>query len=261
MKIVVPIKQVATVDEEFELADDGSAVDPDYLEWSLNEWDDFSLEAALQLVDGHDSGEVVVVTVGDEEATEGLLTCLAKGATRGVRIWQDELNRADAMAVARVLAAAVEREAPDLVLCGAQSSDGVNSATGIALAGHLDIAHAAVIRSIEITNGGLTVERELEGGLVEVVKIELPALLTVQTGINEPRYANLRAIKQASQKPLDVLDLEQVGLQSADVENASGSRLRHLAVPQAGDGAEMLEGGPDEVARRIVEIVQERMSE
>src|ERR671936_1962268 len=125
MRIVVPVKQGAVVDEDFELVGDGSAVDPDFLEWSLNEWDDFSLEAALQLADGD---EVVVVTVGDEEATEGLLTCLAKGAARGVRVWEDSLAGADALAVARVLAEAVRREQPDLVLCGVQSSDAVNSA-------------------------------------------------------------------------------------------------------------------------------------
>src|SRR6266567_6233053 len=107
MKIVVPVKQVAALDDEFELLDDGSAVDPDGLEWELNEWDTFSLEAALQLRDAAGGGEVVAVTVGDEEAEEGLLSALAKGADRGVRIWDDELADADALAVARVLAAAV----------------------------------------------------------------------------------------------------------------------------------------------------------
>ena len=255
MRIVVPVKQVAVVDEDFELVDDGAGVDPDFLEWSLNEWDDFSLEAALQLSD-----EVVVVTVGDEEATEGLLTCLAKGANRGVRIWDDSLAGADALAVARVLAEAVRREQPDLVLCGVQSSDAVNSATGIGLAGFLDLPHVAVVRAISSEEGSLVVERELEGGLVEVVRVRLPALLTVQTGINEPRYANLRAIKQAREKPLDVLDLAALGLSGDDVESASGARLRKLQVPDAGEGAEMLRGSPAEVAARIREIVTERLS-
>lgn len=255
MRIIVPVKQVAVVDEDFELVGDGSGVDPDFLEWSLNEWDDFSLEAALQLADGD---EVVVVTVGDEEATEGLLTCLAKGAARGVRIWDDSLAGADALAVARVLAAAVSRESPDLVLCGVQSSDAVNSATGIGLAGLLDLPHVAVARAISAEDGALVVERELEGGLVEVVRIGLPALLTVQTGINEPRYANLRAIKQAREKPLDVLDLAALGLSPDDV--SGGARLRKLAVPEAGGGAEMLQGSPAEVATRIREIVAERLS-
>jgi electron transfer flavoprotein beta subunit len=258
MKVVVPVKQVAVVDEDFELADDGSAVDPDFLEWSLNEWDEFSVEAALQLA-GED-GEVVVVTVGDEEATEGLLTCLAKGAARGIRVWEDSLAGADALAVARVLAAVVSRESPDLVLCGVQSSDAVNSATGIGLAGLLDMPHVAVARAISSDGGSLTVERELEGGLVEVLRIGLPALLTVQTGINEPRYANLRAIKQAREKPLEVLDLAGAGLSADDVASASGAHLRKLAVPDAGEGAEMLTGSAAEVATRIREIVEDRLS-
>ena len=104
------------------------------------------------------------------------------------------------------------------------------------------------------------VERELEGGLVEVVRVRLPALLTVQTGINEPRYANLRAIKQAREKPLDVLDLAALGLSGDDVESASGARLRKLQVPDTGEGAEMLKGSPAEVAARIREIVTERLS-
>jgi electron transfer flavoprotein beta subunit len=260
MKIVVPVKQVAVVDEDFELSGDGTGVDPDFLEWSLNEWDDFSVEAALQLAEAEPGSEVVVVTVGDEEATDGLLTCLAKGADRGVRVWEDSLEGADALAVARVLAAAVGRESPDLVLCGVQSSDAVNSATGIGLAGHLDMPHLAVARAISHESGSLTVERELEGGLVEVVRIQMPALLTVQTGINEPRYANLRAIKQAREKPLEELDLGGLGLSSSDVEAASGGRLRKLAVPEAGEGAEMIHGSPAEVATRIREIVAERLT-
>src|SRR5579862_2476197 len=145
MKVIVPVKQVAALDDEFELLDDGSGVDPDGIEWDLNEWDSFSLEAAMQLREaaGGD-GEVVAVTVGDDEAEEGLLSALAKGADRGVRIWDEELGGADALAVARVLAAAIEPESPDLVLCGVQSSDAVNSATGIALAGLLGLPHVAV---------------------------------------------------------------------------------------------------------------------
>src|SRR5919198_6881 len=151
MRIVVPVKQVAVVDEDFELVCD------------------------------------------------------------------DSLEGADALAVARILAEVVRREQPDLVLCGVQSSDAVNSATGIGLAGVLDLPHVAVVRAISAENGSLVVERELEGGLVEVVRIGLPALLTVQTGINEPRYANLRAIKQAREKPLEVLDLGGLGLSESDV--------------------------------------------
>src|SRR5437588_11866062 len=160
MKVVVPVEQVALLDDEFDLLDDGSGVDPDSLEWDLNEWDTFSLEAAVQLREGAGDGEVVAITVGDEEAEEGLLSALAKGADRAVRIWDEGLRGADALAVARVLAAAIEPESPDLILCGVQSSDAVNSATGIALAGHLDLAHVAVVKGLELDGGSATVERE-----------------------------------------------------------------------------------------------------
>ena len=214
MKIVVPIKQVAALDDEFELLEDGSGVDPDFLELDLNEWDAFSLEAALQLREETGDGEVVVVTVGDDEAEEALLGCLARGADRAVRVWDDALEGADVLAVARVLAAAVQRESPDLVLCGVQSSDAVNGATGIALAGYLELPHVAVVKQLDYDAAGsvATVKRELEGGLVEVLRVRAPALLTIQTGINEPRYANLRAIKQAREKPLEVTTPDELGV-------------------------------------------------
>lgn len=263
MKIVVPVKQVAVLDEEFELLDDGSGVDPDFVEFEVNEWDTFSLEAALQLREqaGGD-GEIVAVTVGDDESEEALLSCLAKGADRAVRVSDEGLDTDDPLAVARVLAAAVSRESPDLVLCGVQSSDAVNGATGIALAGYLDLPHVAVVTALEYdaAESTATVERELEGGLIERLRVRAPALLTIQTGINQPRYANLRAIKQAREKPLEVVDTAELGVGSEELAAAAGSHRRGLAPPDRGAGAEMIPGGPAEVAARIAEIVRERMS-
>ncbi|HKE77805.1 MAG TPA: electron transfer flavoprotein subunit beta/FixA family protein [Solirubrobacteraceae bacterium] len=260
MKVVVAVKAVAALDDEAELVDGDTAVDPDGLEWDLNEWDAFSLEEALTLRDGAGDGEVVALTVGDEEAQDSLLACLAKGADRAVRIWDDALEGADPLAVARVLAAAIEPEAPDLVLCGVQSSDAVNGATGVAVAAHLGLPHVAVVKRLELEAGVATVERELEGGLVEVLRIRLPALMTIQTGINEPRYATLRAIKQARDKPLSELGLDDVGLDAARVGASAGARLRRLRHPEKGEGAEMLDGSPEDVAARIADIVKERMS-
>ncbi len=262
MKIVVPIKQVAALDDEFELLDDGAGVDPDFVEFDLNEWDAFSLEAALQLHEQTGEGEVVVVTVGDEAAEDALLGCLARGADRAVRVWDESLQDADVLAVARALAAAVGRESPDLVLCGVQSSDAVNGATGVALAGYLDMPHVAVVKQLDYDAGSstATVKRELEGGLVEVLRVRTPALLTIQTGINEPRYANLRAIKQARAKPMEVSSPDGFGLQAAAIDAARGSRRRALRHPDRGAGAEMIDGSPAEVAARIVEIVRDRMS-
>jgi electron transfer flavoprotein beta subunit len=262
VKIVVTVKQVAVLDEEFELLEDRPGVDPDAIEWDLNEWDNFSVEEALELREAAGEGEVVVISVGGEEAEEGLRACLAKGADRAARIWDGALEGADPLAVARVLAAAVERESPDLVLCGVQSSDGVHSATGVALAEHLGLPRVAVVKALDYDAeaGAATVERELEGGLVELLRVRLPALLTIQTGINEPRYATLRAIKQAKEKPLDVVGLGELGLDSGVVDAAAGSRVRQVAHPDTGEGAEMLDGSPSELAARIAEIVKDRMS-
>jgi electron transfer flavoprotein beta subunit len=262
VKIVVPIKQVAALDDEFELLDDGAGVDPDFVELDLNEWDAFSLEAALQLRESNGDGDVIVITVGGEDADEALLGCLARGADRAVRVWDDSLADADPLAVAKVLSAAVAREQPDLVLCGVQSSDAVNGATGVALAGYLEMPHVAVVKDLDYDPAGstATIKRELEGGLVEVLRVRTPALLTIQTGINEPRYANLRAIKQAREKPLDVSTPEELGVDSDAITAAAGSRRRELRPPDRGEGAEMIEGSPSEVAARIVEIVQDRMA-
>lgn len=260
MKILVTVKVAASLDEEFEM-NDGS-VDPDFLEYEVNEWDAFSLEEAVRIREelGGDD-EVLVVCLGDEDAEEGIRSCLAKGADRAIRIWDEELAGADPLAVARVLAAVAERERPDLVLSGVQSSDAANSATGVAVAGFLDLPHIAVVKGLQWSagEGSAVLQRELEGGTIETVRVSTPAVLTIQTGINEPRYANLRAIKQAREKPLEVLDLEALGLDQAAVERAAGSRTLALGRPEGGPRAEMIEGDADAVAARILEIVERRM--
>lgn len=251
MKIVVAVKQVATPDEDFDLAGDERSIEADALEWDLNEWDTFAMEAALELREAAGEGEVVAVTVGNEDAREGLLTVLAMGADRAVHLTHEALEDLDSIAIARLLAPVVEREAPDLVLCGVQSSDSVNGATGVALAGLLGLPRVAVVKKIEYADGAATVERELEGGLVELVRVRTPALLTVQTGINEPRYATLRGIRQASAKPMEVVAAEPV---------EAGARLTGLAPPVRGEGADMLDGGADEIAERIATIIKSKVA-
>jgi electron transfer flavoprotein beta subunit len=254
MKVLVPIKQVPTLGEDFALQDAG-AILVQARSWELNEWDAFSLEAALQLSEDGEEGEVLVATVGPAQAEEALLACLASGADRATRVWDPVLEGADPLAVAAVLAGLAATEAPDLILCGAQSSDAANAATGVALAGLLDLAHVAVVDAIERDGDRLTVQRELEGGVVEVLRLSLPALLTVQTQINEPRRPTLRAIKQARAKPLATLELSALGLDADGVLDAAGSRTVGLAERERGEGASMLDGPPREIAARIVELV------
>jgi len=261
MNILVPVKQVSSLDEEFEL--DGSAsVAAGALHRALNEWDTFSLEAAVQLLEGgSDGGEVVVASVGDEHADEALRACLARGADRAVRVWDPVLAGADALAVAFVLAALAGELAPDLILCGVQSEDAANAATGIALAGLLDLAHVAVVGMIERDGQRLRVHRELDRGAVEVLGLSMPALLTVQTGINRPRQPTLRAIKQAREEPLAELGLSELGLDADAVSVAAGSRTVALAPRARAGAANMLEGTPEQIAARIAEIVKEQLAQ
>jgi electron transfer flavoprotein beta subunit len=249
VKVVVAVKQIAVLGDEVEFTDDERDVDPDYLDYALNEWDTYATEEALLLREAAGDGEVVVVSVGNEDAEEAMRRCLAMGADRGVRIDVDE--RLDPIQLARALAEVVRVESPDLVLTGVQSADSVQAATGTALAELLDLPRVAVVTKIELEDGKATVNRELEGGLVDIVEVDTPALLTIQTGINEPRYATLRAIKQAEEKEIDVR-------QPGDLGEAA-YRVRKMFVPPKGEGAEMLNGSPEQVAQRIKEIVQERM--
>ena len=250
MRIVVCVKQVAVLGDEVEFAADGRDVDPDYLDRAVNEWDLVATEEALQIRERLGEGEVVAVSVGDEESEAALRRCLAMGADRAIRI---EAEAADPLGVARALAGIVAAEEPDLVFCGVQSSDAVQAATGTALAELLGLPRVAVVTRVDYDHRGqrAEVDRELEGGLVDVVDVDTPALLTIQTGTNQPRYANLRAIKQAEQVEIDV--------RQADAGEPA-ARVRRMFAPPKGEGAEMLDGGAAAVAARIAEIVRERLT-
>lgn len=257
MKAVVCVKQVATLGDEIAFSDDEKAVDPDYLEHALNEWDVFAVEEALRMTEtaaeAGEESEVVVVTVGSEESDEALRRALAMGAHRAVRV-DSSRPLPDPLSVARALGAVVSREAPEIVLCGVQTSDSVQAATGTMLAELLEMPRVAVVKEITLDRpaGRATVMRELEGGVLDVVEVDLPAVLTVQTGINEPRYATLRAIKQAALKEIEVV-----------AEDGGGEgcyEVLRVYVPERGEGAEMLEGSPADIAGKIAEIVKARLS-
>lgn len=255
VKLLVPVKLLARPDGDVPLDSSGFLV-PEGLEWQLNEWDLFSVEAAVTLAEADQESEVVLATIGEEHAEAGLLACLAMGADRAVRVWDPVLQDADALGVAAVLAALAAAEQPDLILCGVQSSDIAGAATGIALAGLLDVTHVAVVNAIERDGERLIVQRELDGGAVEVLALSMPALLTVQTGVNEPRRPTLREIKQARAKPLASLTITELGLDAGAVRAATGSRTVGLTERAREGGAQMLEGSAGEIAAGISEILK-----
>jgi electron transfer flavoprotein beta subunit len=267
MKILVPVKHVASLPDGV-VPDGDGALAADLLQWAPNEWDAYALEAALALIESApgDGAEVVVVTVGAEHAEESLRAGLALGANRAVRVWDDSFAPAetrgglDPLSIAHVLAALAERERPDVILCGAQSSDAAAAATGVALAGLLDLAHVAVVTGIEYDGERLTVERELDGGASEVLALRLPALLTVQTGANSPRRANLRAIKQARAQPIATFSLDEPGLDRATLARLAGSRTLGLRERERSRRAQPIDGTPAEIAAQIAAIVERALS-
>lgn len=258
-KLAVPIKQVVKLDDEIELDPDETDVDLEFAERDLNDWDSFALEAAVAIRESSEDAEVIALTVGGEEAEEALVDCLARGADRAIRISPDGVSLLDPLQVATVLAAALADEEPDLTLCGVQSSDSASGATGIALAGYLDLPHVAVVRRLDLDaeRRSVRLERELEGGLIEELSIPLPCLLTVQTGANEPRYATLRAIKQAAEKPLVRMGLTDLGLEPDALAGAGGARIARMFTPSVDSTARMLEGDPDAVAEAILDILRD----
>jgi|SRR5580658_3998332 electron transfer flavoprotein beta subunit len=260
MKIIVAVKQVAALDEDFTIREDGRDVDAEFLIRDLNEWDDFSLEEAVKIKEAAaEPVEIIAVSVGSEEVDESLRKCLAKGADRAIRVWDSGLEGSDPIAIARVLAAVAKREGAGMLFAGVQSSDQSFAATGIATAAFLGWPHAAVISHLNYAPGAESAvfRRELEGGLLHEVEIQCPAVLTIQLGINTPRYASLRSIKQAAAKPIEVLSPAGLGLAAGDVgEAGSGSRVRRMYVPDKGR-AQLIEGDVAEQALKLAAIIRE----
>ncbi len=260
MKILVAVKQVAALDEDFEIRDDGRDVNEDFLIRDLNEWDDFSLEEAVKIKEASaEPVEVVAVTVAPEAADEALRKCLAKGADRAIRVWDESAQGSDPIAIARILAAVARAESADLVFAGVQSSDHSFASTGIATAAFLGWPHAAVVSSLSYSPGAKSavLRRELEGGLLHEVEIECPAVLTIQLGINTPRYASLRSIKQAAAKPIEVKSPADLALVPADIgEAGSHSRVRRMYIPDKGR-AELIAGDAAQRAQRLAQIIRE----
>ncbi len=259
MKILVTVKEVADVADDFEIA--GSAIDETYLDYDLNEWDDYAVEEAVQLQEADVADEVVTATIGPERAEETIRMALAKGADRAIRVWDDALADQDLLDVetkAEIFATIAEEEAPDMILTGVQAADDGIGATGVALARRLGYQWAAVVNDLDldVEAGTARVHRELEGGVEEVTDIEMPAVFTIQTGINEPRYASLRGIRQAQSKEIAAMSLTDLGLAETDAE--SDLQIAEMYEPEVEGEAEYLDGDPAEQAGQLADILHDQ---
>lgn len=210
MKIVVALKQVPSRDSALRVPPGESWIDESDLTYEINEPDAYALEAGLQLKEQH-GGEVIVVCAGPEGAASSIREALAKGADRAVHIEDDTLHQADSLGLGTLLAAAIRAESPDLVLTGLQSDDLGSGQTGVVVAELLGLPSATIIMAVEVQDGAIRVKRELEDGWFQHVTLPLPAMLTIQSGINKLRYATLMGIKKAKTKELRAVSADDLG--------------------------------------------------
>jgi electron transfer flavoprotein beta subunit len=252
------MKQVPQKDAPLKLNEAGTWIRED-VSYEVNEPDAFALEEALRQKEKH-TGEVVVVTAGPARASQVLREALAKGADRAIHLEDPAFVGLDAYNTARAIAAAITAEQNsgekfDLIFTGLQSDDYGYAQTGVILAQILGLPHATIIMQIEKTDSGIRVKRELEAGFFQFVDLPLPAVLTIQSGINKLRYATLIGIKQAKTKPMRKVTLGEV--QSAIGGNLQ--KIEKLYVPQKSKNTEFLEGPPAEVAKKLVEKLKNEL--
>jgi electron transfer flavoprotein beta subunit len=257
MKSLVLVKHVPDSNSVFRINASGTWVDETNLSFAVNDFDRYALEELLKLKDAGKVTEVVALTVGPADAGAVLRTCLATGADRAIHVKDDALSGADPFAVARAIAAAVASEGFSLVLGGLQADDDNHTQVGGLLAGLLGWPFASSAVRLTLLDGStVRVDRELENQEVQVVDLTLPAVVTVQTGMNTPRYASLKGIMAAKKKPVATVALSDIGLSPKDVE--AKLRTVSLSAPPKGKGAEILTGSPDEVAKALVARIREK---
>ena len=245
MKILVAIKQVPERDAALHIAPDSRSLNDADVQWTMNEPDAYALEEALRLRDAAGSGEVVVLSAGPDRVASTLRDALAKGADRALHITAEDLASRDTLGVARLLADAIRADAPDLILTGLQSDDLGFGQTGVVLAELLGIPHVTLVLHIDVVDAGLRVKRELEDGWYQHIDLPLPALVTIQSGGNQLRYATLMGIKRAKSKETRTL--------SAATATAAALLPERITLPERQRRTEHLTGSPAQIAAQLVE--------
>jgi electron transfer flavoprotein beta subunit len=256
MKILVCLKQVPHQDARLDVRPDGTWIQEDNIKFEINSYDTYALEEALRVKDKGDT-EVVVASIGPERVTQALRTALGMGADRAVHVKDGAVDGSDALGVAKTLAAVAKAESPDLVLMGLMSDDGNAASVPPMLAQLLDLPSATGVMKVEHQNGSVRVERELEGGALEVVDLPRPCVLAVQTGINQVRYASLKGIMAAKKKTIDVKTAADLGIAGQVGASAAKVQIEKIYVPPKGQGAEIVSGTTDEVVARLVGKIKE----
>jgi len=255
MNIVVCVKRVPLTQEvDLQIKDDKKEIKKDSLAWMVNDWDNYAVEEAVGITERVE-GTVTAVTVGPEDDEEVLRRALAMGADRAIRIDPGDLVL-DPWVTSGLLAAAIRDLHPDLVLTGVQAEDDNHGAVGVMVAERMNLAHASVVNGLELEHGRAVIHVELEGGMDEVSTIALPALLSIQTGINEPRYVSIMGIRKARKKELQVIPAADLGLSDEDL--TPSSQVQEIYLPPETGGAEIIEGDPATIAEAILGILKDK---
>jgi electron transfer flavoprotein beta subunit len=245
MNIIVCVKQVPAKDAPLAIA--GNWIKESDIGFEMNEPDSFALEEALRLKEKH-GGEVIALSMGPERVKQTIKEALAKGADRGIHIADDQFAQLDPLATANALAAAIKKEKVDLILTGLQSDDHGFGQTGVLLAGVLDLPHATIIMQIEVADGRMKLKRELEAGWFQHIECPLPAVLSIQSGINKVRYATLKGIMAAKKKEIAAITRESLGAASTPTQ-----KIEKIYIPTKTKKTEFLTGSAKDVAAKLVE--------
>jgi electron transfer flavoprotein beta subunit len=245
VNIIVCVKQVPAKDAPLSIA--GNWIRESDIGFEMNEPDSYALEEALRLKEKH-GGEVIALSMGPERVKQTIKEALAKGADRGVHIADDNFAQLDPLGSAKSLAAAIKQQKYDLVLTGLQSDDQGFGQTGVLLAGVLDVPHATIIMAIEVDGQKMKLKRELEAGWFQHLECPMPAVLTIQSGINKVRYATLKGIMAAKKKEITTIARESLGVSVEPTQ-----RVEKIYVPTKTKKTEFLTGTPKEVAGKLVE--------
>lgn len=253
MNIAVCVKRIPkTAEADLFIEKDGKDIKKEHLVFALNDWDGYAVREAVLLKEKY-GGKVTVLTVGPEDSKEVLTRCLAMGADRALRI--EAPGSPDGHRIAEILARAIRNQSFELILTGVQSEDDNCGQVGVMLAQMLALPHAAIVTHIEIDGAWALVRRELEGGIEEALRLKLPAVLTIQTGINEPKYVSLAAILEAEDKEVRETGIEEIGLTPKETLDMTIDRI---FFPPVGKMAEILKGSPDEVVTQLNEIIKKK---
>jgi len=257
LDVIVCVKHVPeTAEAELKIDASGKAVEKTGLVYDINEWDDYALEEAVRIREKQ-GGLVTAITIGPADSDSTLRKCLARGADKAIRLADPKFEGSDGYAIAKILHSVIKTMQYDLVLTGMQAGDDGSAMVGPILAQLLGIPHATMVKKLELGTGTAKANRELEGGLEEQVEVKLPALFSVQTGINEPRYVSIMGIRKAMQKEIKIMSLADTGLSENDVGLAgSWLKIEKLYVPPVEKQAEFLKGTPDEMAAKIAVILK-----